>query len=315
MGERIGWLDNARAIGIVAVVAGHVTRDPAVWAALFHFHLPLFFMASGMVFTPRPWRETARRQAHALLVPYVAWLMIVAVSDLGIAAILGHRTYLPWDRPLAAIARLVLGGTYLVGPFGIFWFVTCLYLVQLVGGIVLRRGERVVWIAAFAALAIAHAMRHWPSPWGVIGVPLGLFFFLAGALYRRHRARLDGRATLLAIGAAGLVPVTAPLDIKIADFGTPLASSIAAIGLCHLIFVVARRVPAAPLASIGRASLVIMYSHLTIVYALRESVSDGAIAVLAVALPIGLWWLLRRSATPARLLLGVSRPKAAPTVA
>ncbi|WP_085808218.1 acyltransferase family protein [Sphingomonas sp. TZW2008] len=95
MGERIGWLDNARAIGIVAVVIGHVTRDSATWAAMFHFHLPLFFMASGMVFTPRPWRETARRQAGTLIVPYVLWLVLVAVIDVAIAAALGHRTYLP----------------------------------------------------------------------------------------------------------------------------------------------------------------------------------------------------------------------------
>ncbi len=205
---------------------------------------------------------------------------------------------------------MVLGGTYLVGPFGIFWFVTCLYLVQVAGSVVVRRGGRSVWIAALAALGIAHVMRHWPSPWGVIGVPLGLFFFLAGVLYRRHLARLGRRAMLAAGAMTALVLVTAPLDIKIADYGTPVASSVAALGLCHLIFVAVRHVRAWPLGVIGRASLVIMYAHLTIAYALRDRVPDALVIALAVAVPTGVWWLLRRSATAARLLLGERRPTA-----
>ena len=141
MGERIGWLDTARAIGIVAVVAGHVTTDRAIWAAMFHFHMPLFFMLSGMTFSPAPPHVVAARRARTLLVPYAAWLVLVALGDIAIAAATGHPTYLPWDRPIAAVARALLGGTYLVGPFGIFWFVTCLFLVQIAAGAILRRPD------------------------------------------------------------------------------------------------------------------------------------------------------------------------------
>ena len=122
-----------------------------------------------------------------------------------------------------------------------------------------------------------HLMRHWPSPWGVIGLPLGLFFFLAGALYRRHVARLGWPLTVAALATAALAFVSAPLDVKVADYGTPILSIVAALGLCHLVFVFAQRLPPSRIvAALGQASLVVMYLHLTILYALRDRLPEGS---------------------------------------
>ncbi|WBH18265.1 acyltransferase family protein [Sphingomonas radiodurans] len=305
MGERIGWLDTARAIGIVAVVAGHVTSDRAIWAAVYHFHMPLFFMLSGMTFAPGAVRDVARRRARTLLLPYALWLALVAGADVVISAVTGGAAFLPWDRPVVALARLVLGGTFLVGPMGIFWFVTCLFIVQLVAAPIVRRPDRQILLVAVVMLGVVLLVRHWPSPWGVISVPLGLFFFLAGVLHRRNAVRLGWRATVVAVGAAALVAVSAPLDIKIAEYGTPLLSIVAAVGLCHLVLLVAQRVPPSRIVGvIGRASLVIMYVHLTIYYAVRDRLPEGVVATLAIALPITLWLALRHFAVTRALLLG-----------
>lgn len=265
MGDRIGWLDTARAIGIVAVVIGHFTSDPAVRAAMFHFHMPLFFMLSGIVFgTPAPAR-LIRRRAATLLLPYAAWLLVIALSDAAIAAVAGHRAYLPWDHPPAALARLLLGGTFLVASFGIFWFVTCLFVTQILAALVLRLPARWLPATAAAALAAALLMPALPNPWGIISVPLALFFFLAGILHHRHADRLGGPLTLAAIALALLAPLSRPLDLKVADAGTPLFSILAALGLCHLILLAARRLPRSPaIERLGQASLVIMYVHLTL---------------------------------------------------
>lgn len=305
MGGRIGWLDTARAIGIVAVVIGHVTSDPVIRAAMYHFHMPLFFMLSGMVFTPAAASDVVRRRGRSLLIPYVAWLLLLIVADVLIAKMTGHATYLPWDRPIAAVARAILGGTYLVGSFGVFWFVTCLFIVQIAANVILHWGDRAVVVAAVALFVMAHLMLHWPSPWGVISVPLSLFFFLAGILYRRHEVMLGKKALILSIGAALPAMASAPPDLKIADYGTPVISIVGALGMCHLIFIIARRAPASALfTSLGQASIVIMYLHLTIFYALRDRVPEALIILLATAIPVVVWIVLRQHRWTRALLLG-----------
>lgn len=305
MGERIGWIDAARAIGIVAVVIGHTTQDRTVWSAVFHFHMPLFFMLSGLVFTPGPVWDVAERRARSLLLPYVAWLVIVAVLDLAIARAAGHAAFLPWDRPVAAVARAVLGGTFLVGAFGTFWFVTCLYLVQLAGAAILRLPDRLSYGIAAALFLSIYLVRHWPSPWGVISVPAGLFFFLAGAFYRRHPIAGSRAALAAAAVAATFAAWSRPLDLKIADVGTPVISVVAALGLCHLVFVIARRLPPSRVAtSLGQASLMIMYLHLTIVHALRGAVPDVLLVAFGVTGPVLLWLLIRQFDMLRIVLLG-----------
>lgn len=308
MGDRIGWLDTARAIGIVAVVAGHVTSDLAIWAAAYHFHMPLFFMLSGIVFKPASVGDVARRRAQSLLLPYVVWLAIVAAGDVLIAGITGHPLYLPWDRPFAALARATLGGTFLVGPFGIFWFVTCMYLVQVAGAAVLRRPQRQMLLIAVLLLLMALLVQRWPNPWGIFSVPLALLFFLAGVLYRRHADRLGTALAWLAAAATALATLTLPLDLKIAEAGTPVLSIVAALGACHLILIGSRWLPqVAAVTVIGRASLVIMYVHLTVYYALRGHVAESLIVTIGVALPVALWLVLRRFDLTRVLLLGERR--------
>jgi fucose 4-O-acetylase-like acetyltransferase len=313
MGERIGWLDTARAIGIVAVVAGHVTSDRAVWAAAFHFHMPLFFMLSGMMAGPAPLGEVAWRRVRSLLIPYACWLVIVASADLVIASATSHPAYLPWDRPAVAIARALLGGTFLVGPFGIFWFVTCLYLVQVAGTAILRLPQHRIVLATAALFVVAQLIPRWPNPWGVISVPMALFFFLFGALHHGHVDRLGRWPIVAAAVFAALALLSRPLDMKIADAGTPVLSMLAALGLCHLVITIARHLPGvAPVAVVGRASLAIMYLHLTLLYALRGRLGEGTIAAIGIALPLALWLALRRYPCARVVLFGerLARPAA-----
>ena len=52
-GQRLGWLDAAKGLGIILVVIGHVwTRGP-VRDTIYAFHMPLFFLlaALAVVFT------------------------------------------------------------------------------------------------------------------------------------------------------------------------------------------------------------------------------------------------------------------------
>lgn len=50
MGKRIVWIDIAKGLGILLVIAGHLfLYDSKISAIIFSFHMPLFFFFAGML--------------------------------------------------------------------------------------------------------------------------------------------------------------------------------------------------------------------------------------------------------------------------
>lgn len=69
--ERKAYLDIAKGIGILLVVAGH--SDSPLQSVLYQFHVPLFFFVSGMLFNgDKPPGEYIKGKIHSLYFPYIA---------------------------------------------------------------------------------------------------------------------------------------------------------------------------------------------------------------------------------------------------
>lgn len=47
MKKRIEWVDIAKGIAIMLMVIGHEVSNGLVYALIFSFHMPLFFILSG----------------------------------------------------------------------------------------------------------------------------------------------------------------------------------------------------------------------------------------------------------------------------
>lgn len=82
--KRIEWIDCARGIAILLVIAGHGV-DGFPRALIFSFHMPLFFILSGRTSRysadSREWLEKTGMSARRLLVPAViVYLMRTAVT-------------------------------------------------------------------------------------------------------------------------------------------------------------------------------------------------------------------------------------------
>lgn len=89
MKTRLEWLDLAKGIGIILVVIGHANRGlqnaglpdprgllPVLDQALYAFHMPLFFVLSGIVFGLRPVlrvRPDLPKRVWRLFYPMVFW--------------------------------------------------------------------------------------------------------------------------------------------------------------------------------------------------------------------------------------------------
>jgi fucose 4-O-acetylase-like acetyltransferase len=78
--KRIEWIDIAKGIGIVLVVMGHMQ---IMGRFIYSFHMPMFFMLSGMCFHPEKYPQFVpflKRRINQLLIPLLLFNVIVLVA-------------------------------------------------------------------------------------------------------------------------------------------------------------------------------------------------------------------------------------------
>ncbi|MET0372222.1 MAG: acyltransferase family protein [Sphingobium sp.] len=301
--QRLDWIDIARGIGIVAVVIGHVwTRGP-LRDAMYSFHMPLFFLLSGLLSKPQPVGRFAWRQLTGQMRPYCAFLVLLILIDQIVEPMKGGRPiFHNWPADLWPI---LLGGSWLRGPYTIFWFVPCLMVARILYNLAPARWPDprawAWWIVAPAALLLAYGMGAATdvSPLGLLTVPMALVLLWIGALWRAVEWRGWMLAPLVPLAVAGLL-LMPTLNMKAGDYGWPILSIGSAIATSLLILQLARWMApyAGWLGVLGRASLVIMYCHVALIHYLSPYVGKVWLLGIALLVPFGLYHLLR--VTPLR---------------
>jgi acyltransferase len=278
--ERIYWIDTLRAIAIIFVVVGHtpgIQHYEAVVKYIYSFHIPLFFLISGVLFNPKVTESGyvpfLRDQVRALLIPYFAW---------------GLLTYLPWViisrhhgsypdlSPLKPLIGLLYGtgsGTWLIHN-GALWFLPCLFATRLLFFTAFKTFDRAAlpWPIALMALAgfAAPGVIPFPVPWGVDVALVAVGFFATGFVLRDRLLSFPALslATLgcfLVLSAAGqIASLSANERISMAEraYGNPfLFISAAFLGIAFW-FAVAKSVrPSALMTKLGEASILIFVLH------------------------------------------------------
>lgn len=313
--DRLVWLDAARGAGIILVVAGHSFNDPLIRTPIFLFHMPLFFMLAGYTMKAEPLGVQLAKRIPSLLVPYACFFIVVTLADIGLAALLDRPTSLNWADPVGALKTALYGGQMLKGSYAVFWFITCLFLAQIAFGLLLTALPRLLdwrWAIVLAACVAASYFAHLlsPSPWNVALAPTAIIFLYAGQALRQF-----GTGTALWLDAAALIVAVAalayaePLDIKYAKFGTPGLSLAGSLALSYLFVRVSQLVARVPVLSealvwLGQASLTVMFLHMAIIFHFHALLGPLYAFLLACAVPLALYPLIRQNATARRLLLG-----------
>lgn len=165
MQQRLMWIDISKGVGIILVVVGHTSRGiltagisddawllPIIDAAIYAFHMPLFFILSGVTFGMRPpssiWPDLSRklwRLFYTLLIWSYAFLAMRALAG-------NHANSAGSWGDLLALP---------LPPVAHFWFLWALLLIM-AGFAILRLmlrpfiPERSFWIIALIISAIAH---------------------------------------------------------------------------------------------------------------------------------------------------------------
>ena len=170
-------------IAIMAVIVGHYTHD---WRSTFIYawHMPLFFMVSGYLFSPSSFRENISRNAKRYLSPYaIVSIVIILIEIISTGNPPSLNTSIP----------LLTGGTAIWGYTGgaAIWFLMTLFLCS-VGYNILYSSTSIrqhITSIILALCCIGYILNHYfkhTIPFTIPQTLIAILFFHVGYCFKKY---------------------------------------------------------------------------------------------------------------------------------
>lgn len=184
-------MDLARALAIILVIFGHETTYPReiIRGMIYSFHMPLFFILSGIVFgTYNNKKETFRwfvkKKIKAILLPALffeivmyCWNVLKMLIESGVSKELLFKRFL-------GIFIQIQYSDYT----GALWFLPCMFLCQIVFYFLFKINKS--WIRFLLVLVLYIGAYIWGNaqlpflPWAIDVVPVGVLYMFVGFCIR-----------------------------------------------------------------------------------------------------------------------------------
>lgn len=188
--KRLDYIDAAKGIGMMTVMWGHIHLGDISTDFVYAFHMPLFFILSGMVFFPEKYgsfKNFIARKARTLLVPYaiysvVTWMIWAAYVE---------GTHQQVDSIWVPLLETVISrGSegYLVHNVPL-WFVTCLFITELTYYWISKLPDWIniligviLAVSGYCLVTYAKFFDFSALPWSIEVMMMAMIFFAAGHL-------------------------------------------------------------------------------------------------------------------------------------
>ena len=227
---RLDWVDAAKGIGIILVVFGHAIGGlinstlsieglffQEIFLTLYVFHMPLFFLLSGLFVAgriERGWAGFLGAMVRSILYPYFLWSVVQYSAIFAAGQLVNAPASAYWPTILALPWQ----------PVSQFWFLQSLFLMHLVSLLVLPRiGPAAFLLAALACKAVAElGLLSGPLHQTAMLMPyyaMGVFLSVAGTTEMIVRRATWVRLILLPALAVGLMFLTVQVLIRAAEPG------------------------------------------------------------------------------------------------
>lgn len=330
------WIDVARGIGITLVVFAHSpSSDIDRYRAYFYWtSMPTFFVLSGYLFRPPGdwsslWQWILRR-IQRLLVPYLPFLLLISCVG-----------YLVYHRPYNTSPSIIIqnfisaipGGSYTGGDYGTVWFITCLFITQVIWAILVfrLRSVRLLLLTTVVSYLLAHLEatavidRGIKLPLGIDVVLMALPYYSIGSFLRsvnalkRHVVFVGATASVsllcVAIAADVLGIFKYSFDMKSLQYSHLILDLVIPLAGVVLYFAVSAALARSQIAYLwaflGRYSMPIMYMHIVAntaaTYVIHKYTGIGGygaimFTVIGIAVPVGATWMVFERLEVARIL-------------
>ena len=236
---RVEFIDYAKALSMVIVLCLH---NGVFSGITFIFFLPMFFIASGMLFndTGKSYKETAIRYVKKLMIPFWTMMLIFTVCEMVRAPLLGYGDY---SIAVPSIAAAVYGsamvpdigvlGDYLLSimsykeqsSFGVdailplschMWFLPAMFIAQMVTLVLMRLKKNLPTEILIILLLLLSFVEYIPGmqplPYCLTRGLLGAAYMFVGIEFKRMHLFEENR-----IGVLGILMICAGAVTVIAD--------------------------------------------------------------------------------------------------
>jgi acyltransferase len=190
--ERLSWIDVAKGIGILLVIYGHALNAQSLRYIIYSFHMPLFFLLSGLVFRHidhEKFTHFLKKDFANIILPYVFFACATMIVWL--------FTMNPEDRTQFQILKQLAGIVFASGTGGFLtynvalWFLPCLFVTKIFFWWITSLKKDILIVASLIIASIVgfSASIYYPKLYLPFGMEIALtavVFFGAGYFLLGH---------------------------------------------------------------------------------------------------------------------------------
>lgn len=281
---RIAWLDILKFLGMYFVVLGHAISDPSPDSHRFYiyaFHMPLFFIISGMAFYLQinnksySIKEMIKNKINGLIIPY----FILSFITFFIWLIFNHSLALDSESIKKILGIFYSNQNVFKAASNELWFVPTLFLTTITFFVLLKwakKDDKILTLTILAITSIGYTMsiqkyKH-ALPWHLDTVTISLLFFLIGYLFFKHLDKIkvflgnNKRQIIMILIILPIAFLFARYNVKISmhsnTYGSFLNFMISSLGFSLILIIIAMKLPNYKVMNlIGRNTLVYLAFH------------------------------------------------------
>lgn len=195
MKERHWFIDYAKSIGILLVILGHYVyylelpfAHNMMWGiehSITLFHMPLFFVVSGMLFRDVEFKKLWAKTKKQLIYPYV-YLCLICLA-FGIF-LMYFRGMFSFGLIIRNIVGIISGGDFWgrapISYSGPLWFCYSLILIKIFMGILNQNKRRKLFVILLIIVGVGMMYLGNILPFRIDSTLVGFIFFSFGFYFK-----------------------------------------------------------------------------------------------------------------------------------
>lgn len=277
--ERIRWIDIAKGICIVSVIAAHLGND-FIYHATLPYNLTVFFILSGYTLKNNLSWEALNRKFKTTMAPYFVTCFCVTCMDVINSIVVTKQTSVnvitqiignDLLRSFWASGAITSFGSLAFGTrIGAIWFLPALFFATILTQALLRYvpNKKLQYFIAFTVAVLSHISGKfiW-FPFSIQSAMFAVPFVLIGYDLKQHhvieKLNLKHFLTCLSLWAVGVVIKKTDISFVSASASDLLLSPIFCLAASLCILYLSRKLEwCRPLSYVGKNSLYFLCIHL-----------------------------------------------------